>query len=211
MAARNRRKVRLMSSSSCPNDPRATLAADASVVINLNATGCAAEIIAAIPGTFAVTKSVLAELAEGARKGHDDAAKLEGLIRCRAVKLVELGDEGNGVYAELVDGPAEETLDDGEAATLAYAHEVRGVALIDEVKARRICDGRFPELRIASTVDVLIHEAVRKALGQERQIDAVGKALRDARMHVLPHQRQLVRELIAATVKSRRASGKEAG
>jgi predicted nucleic acid-binding protein len=57
-------------------------------------------------------------------------------------------------------GPAQTTLDDGEAATIAHAVALNGVALIDERKANRICTERFPELRIASTVDILVHPSV---------------------------------------------------
>src|SRR5215469_16749115 len=55
---------------------------------------------------------------------------------CRGVRVVQLGDDGKRVYGSLVEGTAARTLDDGEAATIAYAHEAGAVALIDEKKAQ---------------------------------------------------------------------------
>ena len=89
------------------------------------------------------------------------------------------------------------TLDDGEAATIAHALWRDAVALIDERKARRICAERFPRLRLASTVDVLLHSLVTDALGETGQRDAIFRALRDAKMQVVPPDRmqELVRRI----------------
>ena len=173
-----------MSSSNFPIKPHTVLVADASVVINLNATGRAHDIITALPMRYAVTENARGELAGGARNGHHDAEKLQTLLDGGFVDLVRLGDTGNSVYEFLVEGSALRTLDDGEAATIGYAYEVGGVAMIDERKARRLCADRFPELQIVSTVDLLLHEIVAGALGRQGQIDAVVNALQLARMRV---------------------------
>jgi predicted nucleic acid-binding protein len=181
-----------MSSLSFLSDPHVFLVADASVLINLNATAEAQEIIAALPGTFVVTESAFAELADGARNGHDDARQLHELVE----KRVSLGAEGNALYASLIAGTTLQTLDDGEAATIAYAHEVQGIALIDERKARRICTQSFPDLSIASTIELLLHERIAFSLGEQRQTDAIFKALSLARMRVLPEYENEVARLI---------------
>lgn len=185
-----------MSSSSFPISPRTVLVADASVVINLNATGRALDIIRAQPGTVVVTDNAFAELEAGARKGHNDHKQLQALIGAGAVRLAQLGEVGNGVYASLIEGSAVRTLDDGEAATIGYAHEISGVALIDERKARTICASDFPSLPIASTIDLLTHDLIENALGHQGQIDAIVNALRSARMRVPPHQIAMVVKLI---------------
>lgn len=177
-----------MSSSNFLIDPRTILVVDASVVINLNATGRARDIIMGVPNPWAVTENALAELAGGMRNGHDDARKLRGLIDGGFVDLVGLGDTGGSVYEALVDGSALRTLDDGEAATIGYACEVGGIAVIDERKARRLCADRFPGLPVASTVDLLLHEKVVSALGKKGQVEGIVDALRLARMRVPPEQ-----------------------
>lgn len=185
-----------MSSSSFPIDAGTVLVADASVVINLNATGCALEIIRSLPGALVVTGNAAVELAAGAHKGHNDHAQLQSLIKSGVIEIVALGDTGSQVYGSLIEGSAIRTLDDGEAATIAYAHEVGGIALIDEKKARAICSSDFPHLTIASTVELLMHKHVECSLGANVQSDAILNALRGARMRVLPDQIQAIVELI---------------
>ncbi len=189
-----------MTFSSFPIDPNAILVADASVVINLNATGRAEDIIQAHPGSIVLTDAAFAELAAGANKGHNDHEQVQVLVDSGAMRQVSLGESGLRVYASLIEGSALKTLDDGEAATIGYAHEVGGVAIIDERKARTICEKAFPGLSIASTVDMLTHSLVEEALGRQGQIKAVTNALRGARMRVPPHQVELVVDLIGEEV-----------
>ena len=93
-------------------------------------------------------------------------------------------------------GPAADTLDDGEAATIAYAHAVGTVALIDEKKAWRICAARFPNLAVHTTVDILTSAHVTKLLGQGGVGDAVFKVLSVGRMRVPPADYQRVVKII---------------
>ena len=185
-----------MNSLSFPIDTLPMLVADASVVINLNATGCASEIIRAYKGSVVVTAIAFAELVAGARNGHSDDKKLQALIDSGTVKVVHLGETGNTIYSSLVEGSATCTLDDGEAATIGYAHETGAVAMIDERKARNICDREFPQMTVLSTVDLLTHNVVETALGKEGQINAILNALRDARMRVPTHQVEMIVNLI---------------
>lgn len=187
-----------MTSSNFLTDPSQTLVADASVLINLNATGYASQIVLSLPGSFVVTERAFAELKLGAAKGHNDEKLVRGLFDAGTARLVDLSDAGNNLYRSLVDGAAEQTLDDGEAATIAYAQEASCVAVIDERKARSLCATRFPALAMASTVDLLTHAAVKDALGPQTQIQAITNALRRARMRVPPHQQDLVVDLIGS-------------
>lgn len=173
-----------MSSLSFPTDPLTVLVADASVVINLNATARAADIVRALPNPLVVTENSFNELRSGASNGHNDAEQLEQLIALGVINVVELGDLGAEIYGSLIEGAALRTLDDGEAATIGFAHQSSGVAVIDERKGRSICAASFPELLVASTVDLLTHENIANALGRQGQIEAILKALRNARMRV---------------------------
>ena len=177
-----------MSSSGFPASPLVPVVADASVIINLNATGSAAAIIEAFPNPFLVTANVRRELSMGRSRGHMCGENLEALIRYYGVLgPVELEPDDDVVYRSLVEGGFERTLDDGEAATIACAAGRNGLALIDERKARKICAARFPALLLASTVEVLLHAKVAERLGASGQSDAIFLALRDARMHVPRH------------------------
>ncbi|GFO63159.1 hypothetical protein [Geomonas paludis] len=185
-----------MNSSSFPDDTEMILVADASVIINLNATGRAMDILTAYPGTVVVTTQALDELLLGGNKGYSDGKKLQELIEVGRVRAVCLGEAGSEVYFSLVNGPAVQTLDDGEAATIGYADETGAVAIIDEKKARAICQKEFPQLQLKSSVDLLMHNAVVDALGREAHVASVVSALKNGRMRVLPHQQEMIVTLI---------------
>jgi predicted nucleic acid-binding protein len=185
-----------MSSSSFLFSPNVSLVADASVVINLNATDCAAEIIKAISSPFLVTDNACIELESGAGNGHRDHELLVGLIDAGLVRRVSLAKSSIPIYESLIDGTARQTLDDGEAATIAYAHEVGGAALIDERKARKLCTTSFPQLALTSTVELLMHQSVAAALGAEKRLDALTRALTHARMRVAPEHLVQVTQML---------------
>jgi predicted nucleic acid-binding protein len=167
-------------------DAEAILVADASVVISVNATGNGKQIIKALAKRLVVVETVLGELEGGRQKKRTDADLLKKLVDEGQVEIVELDPAGEAHFEQLVVGPAQSTLDDGEAATIAHAVAVNGVALIDERKANRICAERFPQLKIASTVDIFLHPNVQAELGNEALADAVFNALCNGRMRVPP-------------------------
>jgi predicted nucleic acid-binding protein len=177
-------------------DPSHLLVADASTVINLNATGCAESILRALPNRVAVVDAIPDELELGRRRGRRNTDLLNDLIAMSLVAVVQL-DEASGQHFEsLVVGSAAMTLDDGEAATIAYAIAHGAVAIIDERKANRICSERFPALGVISTVDLFAQPAVLEALGQDKLAQAILNALQLARMRVLAHRVDWVVQLI---------------
>ena len=161
------------------------LVADASVIINLNATGCAETILGALPHRVAVVDIVVNEIRGGVRRGRHDAAKLEALIESKLLRVVQLGPQGLLRFESLVVGDAGETLDDGEAATLAYAEEAGAQALIDERKARRLATERYADIPLRCTTDLLACDSVSRVLGPAGIADAIHSALVGARMRVL--------------------------
>ena len=185
-----------MTSSGFPGDAETRYVVDASVVMNLNATRCADRIIQALPGAFIVTPEVIEDLERGVAKGHADADDLELLIEIGLVSIARRGDAATEIFRSLIDGPAIETLDDGEAATIAYACEVAAVALIDDRKAINICARRFSELPVVTTVDILLSDMILNALGERGRIDAVVDALQKARMRVPRDRVDAIAELI---------------
>lgn len=180
--------------SNCP----APLVADTSVVINLIATGLASPIIETLPQPFVVVDIVRSELAIGRGRGRMDSEQFDELVSNGIVKVVTLGDFGMQHFEGLVIGAAAETVDDGEAATIAYAIEHSGVAYIDERKAWRICSERYHALKVGCTVDLLTHADVRSRLSDETVAVAIFNALQRGRMSVLPTHFNVVVSLIGA-------------
>jgi predicted nucleic acid-binding protein len=173
-----------------------TIAADASTVINLNATGRARDIVQALGSRFVVVDIVQTELDGGRRNGRRDADLLDGLLADRLFELVQLDATGLDHFETLVVGPTIATLDDGEAATIAYSIATGATAAIDERKATSICSQRYPALSLCSTVDILARLDVQKSLGKDELSAAVFRALMHGRMRVLPHNVQWVVDLI---------------
>jgi predicted nucleic acid-binding protein len=187
-----------MGSPTCLIDPAAVIVIDTSAVINLTATGCAGEILQALPHRVLAVDTVQTELEEGRRRGRNDANLLYGLVTARLIGIVTLDDVAARTFEDLVVGRAAMTLDDGEAATIAYAARQGAVAIIDERKANRICRERFPALGLGCTVDVFSQPDVERTLGRDKLSRAVVNALQLARMRVLPHHVKWVLSLIGS-------------
>ena len=187
-----------MERQSCLTDRAVPVVADTSVLINLNATKCAEVILDALPNPFLAVSEVILELKSGEQAGRNDAAVVDTWQASGQLRVVQLGNTGMRYFASLVSGPVAQTLDDGEAATIAYALELKphAIPLIDERKANRICAARFAGLVTGSTVDLLAQDDVRAALGCVRLADTVFNALHDGRMRVLPHHVKWVAGLI---------------
>jgi len=117
--------------------------ADASVWINLEATGRAVELLRVIRGNLVITDMAVAELERGRTKGRRAADEVAALAHLGLVQIVRCPAEHDDLLLGLVSGPARDTLDDGEAATLVFAHSTGAVALIDERKATTLAAKRF--------------------------------------------------------------------
>lgn len=191
-----------MDYSSFPANSNVALVADTSVLINLTATGFSDRIIGALKNTFVITGNVYRELKEGVKRGYEEGKEIQNLIDSGTVAVTDLGGTGKSIYASLVAGDTVQTLDDGEASVIACAVEIKGVAVIDERKAKRVCRERFPQTSTMMTIDLLLDEAVGKALGKERQRDAVYKALSKANMRI---PRKIERDIVILVGKDRAA------
>jgi predicted nucleic acid-binding protein len=170
-----------MSLSAFPADPDAILIADASVVIGLNASGHARRIIELTERRIIVPENAGNELALGTQFGHDDGAQLDALVAARLVERMALDAVAMKIYEALIDGTYGNTLDDGEAATIAIAVRHGGVAVIDERKAQRMCAQHFPAIVQGCTAQWLLGAA---ALGRTAHAEAMLNALQKGRMRV---------------------------
>jgi predicted nucleic acid-binding protein len=177
-------------------DASLRLVADTSAIINLNATRCARTIILALPNRIVVSDVVSGELATGGKRDRRDLEELRALVREGLIEVASLEPDDMAVFENLVIGPAHSTLDDGEAATIAYAQGRGSIAVIDERKATRMCREGFPGLKVLSTVDLLSGREIEAALGRVAMGDAIFSALQEARMSVLPHHLDWVVGLI---------------
>ena len=179
-------------------DPLPGLVADASAVINLLGSGVARRLADSFHTRLRVVSAVSSELANGKARGWNSSEQLAALVDSGSVEIVELDDSALECFESLVIGAAIDTLDDGEAATIAYACATRTAALIDEKKGRRICASRFPELAVHTTVDLLMSAHVGRTLGEAKIGDAIFNALSIGRMRVPAKDYERVVTMIGA-------------
>lgn len=180
----------------CLEDVGDAVVLDASVIINVIATGKPNQILRATPNRILVTDDAAAEVDCGESRNLQSHDTITKLADRQSLEIVSLGNDARLCFDSLVAGAAKQTLGDGEAATIASAIENRGIALIDERKALRICRERFPRLRTATSMDLLMHEQVWKALGRRELADAVFNALVFGRMRVSSEYHESVVDLI---------------
>ncbi|OMG55056.1 hypothetical protein BJN45_07875 [Azonexus hydrophilus] len=185
-----------MTFSSCLTNQDKVIVLDASVVINLLATGNASAILQALKADLVVTGNVMREIDQGAANGRSESKHLAELIDSRVLRMEELAGPSLEHFFDMVSGHTSESLGDGEAATLAFAYSNGCSAAIDEKKATRIAGGRFEAMKLVTTVDILAYEHVQALLGHESLANATLKALQGARMQVRPHQFNWVAQLI---------------
>lgn len=164
--------------------PDTPLALDASVVINLNACGRGRTILSAFRNPIIVIDAVETEIGRSNRQKRQDKLALDSLIADGIITIASLDEDAMQTFESLVIGPAIITLDDGEAATIAYAVHTGSIAVVDERKATALSQSRFPELVTMSTMDLFASEPVRLQLGQDLLKEAIYMALVHGRMQV---------------------------
>ena len=108
--------------SSCLTDQDKAIVLDASVIINLLATGYATEILQALNASLVVTGNVLREIEQGSANGRQESTLLTQLIDKRYLQVKELSGPSLEHFFSMVSGSTSDSLGDGEAATLAFAH-----------------------------------------------------------------------------------------
>ena len=163
--------------------------ADASVLINLIHSGSFAGMVSAAGMSLCATGQVLRELQAG--DAEFDSGRLRSALA--GVERVELSSKAHGEYRQLTQGQLEHSLDDGEAETIAYAHDLSLPALMDERKGIGFCEQKG--IDFFTSVDVF-RRALKGGLGRAAVAEAVYRALKDGNMGVRPEDLCWVASLI---------------
>lgn len=178
---------------SCLDNLHQPLVLDTSVAINLAAAKARDTMLQALPNRVLIIDVVLEELRGGGRNGHDHYRVIEDLIASERIQVEHLADSAEDIFQRLVFGPTSETVDDGEAATIAYGASHQAITVLDDGKALDISRRLFPALRLAHSIDIFAHSAVRKELGPAAVSEVLFDVLISARMRVLPHHWEWVK------------------
>lgn len=180
-------------------DDNTPLVADTSVIINLVASGIPEQILSAINNPIYIVDEIIPELDRGSKKGCSDADVLTKLISDGIVTCVSLNEEGWEHFEQLVCGSAKTSLDDGEAATLAYCAVHKAVPIIDERKANKVCKEQYSLLKPISSASLFKLANKNRGIIEDHLSEALHRALTDGRMRVLEPYIDWVINLVGAS------------
>lgn len=158
---------------------RESLVLDTSVLINLNACTYGKDILLAVPNQIVVAENVAVELRRGK---NGESAFLNDLIDGAVIAVVNFTDEEYQIFGELTSGG--DSLDDGEAASIAIAINRKFFPVIDEKKGRSRASTLMEMQEPCWSLDLLRHPLVQSQLGNEVTFEALYRALRDGRMRI---------------------------
>jgi predicted nucleic acid-binding protein len=172
------------------------VALDTSVMINLLASGAAQQILRLTCKQAVLVPQVVREV-----KLEPETEALKGvgfreILNSGEVKQVELRKRATELFLDLVTAERPDSLDDGEAATIAYASLHDAAAALDDTKGRRICRSRFPHVALWSSIEVLSLYAKLASLDVETLRALVYRSLKIGKMHVTVDHDTWVRELL---------------
>jgi len=128
---------------------------DSSVMLNLLATDCITQIASDTGWQFAICSSVRDEVKKlrDPHTGEMIDVDLTPYIASGLLRVLELnGEEEAVLYVE-----HSIVVDDGEAMSIAIAGHRHLALAIDDKQATRYTQGKFPELRLLNTPEILKH------------------------------------------------------
>lgn len=161
---------------------------DTSVAISIEASGIADAVFGLFDRPAIMVDIARDELDGGSGRGAKVREAISVWETRGLVSIVGLEEAAYDTYEALITGIA--TLDDGEAATIAHALDIGGIAVLDEARARNTSIRRFPALPLSSAAGLLLMPALAKTLGKSAVGDALFAALSLSRMRV-PAELQL--------------------
>lgn len=190
--------TREMSLPSTSIESSAHLVLDASVAINLLATGIAGRLCELLACPISMETRAYREVRRHPIPGRDHSAELGKLIEAGTLVVRELSQTGLEIFYELASADIPGGLDDGEAATIALALTLpsQSIAVLDERKAKKLLSARWPAQVSFYTIDLLSDIRITSAMAAKDSADAIFDALTHARMRVPPEARQWVISVI---------------
>ena len=181
-----------------PDLSKVVLVLDASVAINLMGSGISSTILNAIPSKVLMESRAYREIRRHPIRSRDLASELNEWRTKGLLEVVLLDGQDRQVFDELTTASLGATLDDGEAATIAYVVGMsgNGLPIIDEKKATRIFRERWPGHPIMDSATLFQILAERRLLSKQTVKEAVYSALLHARMRVSFEMKPWVIDLI---------------
>jgi predicted nucleic acid-binding protein len=165
------------------------------VLINLIASDDITKILTGLASEILVTESVSRELKKHPKDGSDCSSLLKSLVEQNLLKPVKLSPLALELYLDLT-----LELGDGEASVIAYTVTQNQCAVvIDERKARRICQERFQLAPMFCTIDLFQEYLFRTRPNQQEFRQLLFNAVKIGRMRILTEEHETwVKEILGA-------------
>jgi predicted nucleic acid-binding protein len=177
---------------------RPSFVLDASVIINFLGSGMPEPILESLGAELYVAKQVFLEVVRDPSRRIAPQAWLRQIEARGLIEVIKPAGESLETYLELVSAPPPGRLDDGEAATLAVALQLGATPALDEKRARRVSQSRYPGLLLSSTAALFRHASESGRIAQDQISLALFNALSLARMQVQPEMAEWVVNCIGA-------------
>lgn len=126
---------------------------DASALINIASSGFCSEFISLL-GRKCIAETIVWREVTTYIEKYSLNKNIENAVVCGQIDIVDMSDLEASSYIDFITSPHPNTLDDGEAATIAVAQNQKAIAIIDEKKGNRIAGELVPPLDVLSTLDL---------------------------------------------------------
>jgi predicted nucleic acid-binding protein len=126
---------------------------DASALINIASSGFCSKILASLECNCLCEAIVWREVTYHIKK-YNLNKNMEVAAACSLINITDMSSLESSMYLDFISAMHPNTLDDGEAATMAVAYCRNLIAVLDEKKGRRIANELIPPLKVLSTIDL---------------------------------------------------------
>lgn len=180
-----------------PDSP-VSIVLDASAAINFLGTGIAGKLLEHCGCHILMESRAFKEVKRHPLPDRDSAHELKDLVGTHVLQIVEMDEKAHEVFYDLTSRDLSGGLDDGEAATIAFAliGSAHAVPVLDERKAINLVQKKWPERATINTLDILFDSRVRENFEEHVFADAIYSSLQFARMRVPKPYRDKVITLI---------------
>lgn len=163
------------------DETRTDIVLDASVLINLLATGRAATILANLDRKVLITSQAYSEVLRDPYTERNASETIKPLETANLISRRKLKGRTIRLYKILI-SPAGDALDKGEAATIGFCDEHKLIAVIDERKGKKVADQNSSVPLTVGSLDVLAYKKVIESFSSAEYREALLNAGRLGRM-----------------------------
>jgi len=175
--------------------PPGPLILDASVIFNLLGCERPNEVLSALDVDCFIEQRTLAEIKRHPIEGASHKKALSSLQEGGHIHIHRMSTAEYEVYLRLVSGKPSESLGDGESAAIATSLGTAKPAILDDGKARKICNAHFPHLRFSSSLQLFLTAGARAGWPDEHVRSIIRAARKNARMNIVKGEESLFSSL----------------